>query len=86
MRAIGADRVIDRHDDAVVALGGLKGDEDSFSVRAHAPFKVAPLWTFTRNDNQLFQMAFAVAVGAYGEVYAGGFGSNGYPAVAYING
>ena len=70
----------------VVALGGFKDEPDSFSVRAHDPFTIAPLWTFTRKDNQLFQMAFAVAVGTYGEVYAGGFGSNGYPAVAYIAG
>ena len=70
----------------IVALGGFKDEPDSFSVRAHDPFKIAPLWTFTRKDNQLFQMAFTVATGAFGEVYAGGFGSNGYPAVAYIAG
>ena len=37
-------------------------------------------------EGGLFQMAFALAVGAYGQAYAGGFGAGGYPAVAYIAG
>lgn len=71
---------------AVVASGGAKGDESTFWVRAFAPGSGTPLWTFSRKDNQLFHMAFAVAIGAFGEVYAGGLGANNYPAVAYIAG
>ena len=71
---------------AIVALGGTVGDEKAFSVRAFAPFTFEPVWTFSHKEGGLFQMAFALAVGAYGQVYAGGFGAGGYPAVAYIAG
>ena len=71
---------------AIVAVGGGKGDEATFSVRAYKPGGGVPLWTFSRKDNQLFHMAFAVAVGPFGQVYAGGLGANSYPAVAYIAG
>jgi len=72
---------------AVVATGGLPGNEAAFTVRAFAPHKqAAALWTFTRKDLQVLHFAFAVAVGSYGEIYAGGLGANGYPAVAFIAG
>ena len=70
----------------VVALGGTVGNEKAFSVRAFAPYTFEPLWTFSHKEAGFFQMAFAVAIGAYGQVYAGGFGAGGYPAVAYIAG
>ncbi|MBK8261264.1 MAG: hypothetical protein IPK80_07960 [Nannocystis sp.] len=50
------------------------------------PGSAAPLWTYSREDNKNFHMAIAVAIGAFGEVYAGGLGNNGYPAVAHIGG
>lgn len=71
---------------AVVATGGMKGNEAAFTVRAFSPAKVAPVWTFTREDDQLLHLALALAIGPYGEVYAGGLGANGFPAVAYIGG
>lgn len=72
---------------AVVATGGMPGNEAAFTVRAFAPHKQeAALWTFTRNDLQVLHLALTLAVGNYGEVYAGGFGANGYPAVAFIFG
>lgn len=70
----------------VVATGGTLGQEAAFMVRAFAPFKYEPLWTFTHLDDQVFQVVSALAIGRFGEVYAGGFGANGYPAVAYIAG
>ena len=72
--------------DVVVATGGLKGNEAAFTVRAFAPSQVEALWTFTHKDLQVLQVALALAIGRYGEVYAGGFGANGYPAVAFIAG
>lgn len=69
---------------AVVATGGLKGNEAAFTVRAYSTAQEEALWTFTRKDLQVLHFALTVAIGAYGEVYAGGFGFNGYPAVAYI--
>ncbi len=71
---------------AVVATGGTKGNEVAFTVRAFAPSQVGALWTFTHKDLQVLQVALALAIGRYGEVYAGGFGANGYPAVAFIAG
>jgi len=71
---------------AVVATGGLMGNESAFTVRAFAQSQVGPLWTFAHKDLQLFHLALALAIGRYGEVYAGGMGANGYPAVAYIAG
>lgn len=71
---------------AVVATGGVQGNETAFTVRAFAPDSAQPLWTFARKDSQVLHLALALAVGLYGEVYAGGFGANGYPAVAYIGG
>ena len=71
---------------AVVATGGLVGNEAAFTVRAFVPAKVEPAWTFTREDNQLIHLALALAIGPFGEVYAGGLGANGFPAVAYIAG
>ncbi len=71
---------------AVVATGGMVGNEAAFTVRAFVPAKVEPAWTFTREDNQLLHMALALAIGPFGEVYAGGLGANGFPAVAYIGG
>jgi hypothetical protein len=69
----------------VVATGGTQGNETAFTVRAFAPGEQeAALWTFTRKDLQVLHFAMALAIGDYGEVYAGGFGANGYPAVAFI--
>jgi hypothetical protein len=69
---------------AVVATGGLKGGEGAFTVRAFAPSQVEALWTYTHSDFQQFQVALTLAIGNYGKVYAGGFGGNGFPAVAFI--
>jgi hypothetical protein len=55
-------------------------------VRAYSTAQLGPLWTYSRKDNQYISMAYALAVGLFGEVYAGGFAMNGYPAVAYIAG
>jgi hypothetical protein len=71
---------------AVVATGGLKGAESLFTVRAFGQSQVVPLWTFTHKDINQLSLAFGLAVGGYGEVYAGGVAEDGFPAVAYIGG
>ena len=70
----------------MVTTGGMKGSETAFTVRAFAPSQVGALWTFTHKDLQVLQIALALAIGRYGEVYAGGLGANGYPAVAFMAG
>jgi hypothetical protein len=69
---------------AVVALGGQQGQTVVFRVQAVAPGVALPLWTFFPNDKQGPQMALAVAVGPYGEVYAGGIGAADQAAFARI--
>jgi len=71
---------------AVVALGELQGQTFVFKVQAVAPGAPLPLWTFPLNNKQglQLQLALAVAVGPYGEVYAGGIGATDHPAFARI--
>jgi hypothetical protein len=71
---------------AVVALAEQQGLSTVFKVQAFAPNIYEPLWTFIPNDQQGFQIAFAVAVGPLGEVYAGGIGATSHPAFAVIGG
>jgi len=71
---------------AVVALGEQQGQTFGFKVQAVAPGAPLPLWTFPLNNQQGFQLqlALTVAVGPYGEVYAGGIGAADHPAFARI--
>ena len=71
---------------AVVALAELQGQSIVFKVQAFAPNIYEPLWTFTPGDKQGVQIAFAVAVGPLGEVYAGGIGATNHPAFAVCGG
>lgn len=66
----------------VIALGGLQGQSYTFKVQAFKPDSPEPLWTFTPNDKQGLQIAYAVAVDPYGKVCAGGVGEASYPAFA----
>jgi hypothetical protein len=69
---------------AVVALGGQDEQTVVFKVQAVAPGVALPLWTFIPNDKKGPQIALAVAVGPYGEVYAGGIGGSDQAAFARI--
>jgi hypothetical protein len=69
---------------AVVALGGQDEQTVVFKVQAVAPGVALPLWTFIPNDKKGPQIALAVAVGPYGEVYAGGIGGANQAAFARI--
>jgi len=71
---------------AVVALGEMQGQSLVFKVQAFAPSDPVALWTFVPNDKLGLQLALAVAVGPYGEVYAGGLAADEHPAFARIGG
>jgi hypothetical protein len=71
---------------AVVALAEQQGQSTVFKVQAYAPNTYEPLWTFTPSDKQGIQIALAVAIGPFGEVYAGGIGATNHPAFAVIGG
>ena len=70
----------------IVALAEVSGQALKFKVQAYAPGKLQPLWTFLPDEKQGLQVAFALAIGKFGEVYAGGIGTDKFPAVAYIAG
>lgn len=57
-----------------------------FWTQAWIPGANQPLWTAEHSDALALQIAVAVAVGIYGQVFAGGVGALGYPAIAYLNG
>ena len=71
---------------AVLALGEMQGQSHVFKVQAFEQGSYEPLWTFVPNDKQGLQVAFTVAIGLYGEVYAGGLGATNHPAFAVIGG
>lgn len=70
----------------VVALAALDGKDLRFKVEAYAPPKLAPLWTYMPLDMNGMQIALALAIGEFGEVYAGGVAEGNFPAVAYVPG
>ena len=72
---------------ALLASGGPWGSEAAFMIRAYAPLKeVAPLWTYVREDVDAVHLALTIALGPYGEIWAGGSGESGHPAIAQIGG
>ena len=71
---------------AVVALGAKQGQSLVFKVQAWAPKVFVPKWTFLPIDQQGPQRALAVAVGALGEVYAGGISEGNHPVFVVIGG
>ena len=69
---------------AVVALGELQDQSFVFKVQAFEPGEPLPLWTFLPSKKQGLQLALALAIGPFGEVYAGGIGNQDHPAFARI--
>lgn len=69
----------------LLAMGELEGQALRFKVQAFAPGGYAPLWTYKPEDDDGLQMALTLALGAFGEIYAAGFGASQYPAVALIS-
>ncbi|MEZ4448293.1 MAG: hypothetical protein R3B09_02355 [Nannocystaceae bacterium] len=70
----------------VLTSGGVTGSDEAFVVRAFDPLKVEPLWTYSRQDGGLVHLAHALAIGPYGQIYAGGFGANGHPLFVILYG
>jgi len=71
---------------AVVAFAEMQGQSFVFKVQAFAPGDPVPLWTFLPNAKQGLQLALALAVGRFGEVYAGGLAIDDQPAFKRIGG
>ena len=66
---------------AVVTSGGVAGDEFSFTTRAYSPLKMTPVWSYS-HKGQVLSIAYTLAIGPYGKIYAGGLGPN----IAFIGG
>ena len=69
---------------AVVAMGAQQGQSVMFKVQAVAPGVALPLWTYIPINKLGLHLALAVAVGLFGEVYAGGIGDDDHPSFARI--
>jgi hypothetical protein len=68
----------------VVASGGEIGNESAFTIRALTPSDT--LWTYTHSEPGLLNLALALSIGPFGQIYAAGLGANAYPAVTYVAG
>ena len=71
---------------AVVAFGEMIGQSPAFKVQAFVPGDPIPAWTFSPNSKQGLQLAQALAVGPYGELYGGGVAVDDQPAFKRIPG
>lgn len=70
----------------VIATAASDGDVIRFEVRAYVPGDFEPLWTYMPDNIDDLQVALTLAVGDFGEVYAGGLGEGKFPAVAWVPG
>ncbi|MDC0715959.1 hypothetical protein [Nannocystis bainbridge] len=67
-----------------VASRQLEKDVTSFFAQAWFPLKNQSLWTYEHQDGPTIHTPTALAIGPYGQIYAGGITAGGYPAVAII--
>lgn len=58
----------------------------AFFVQAWEPEFYPALWSYDQNVAPTIHIANAIAIGEFGQIYTGGVGAAGYPAVAFING
>ncbi|MCY1054287.1 hypothetical protein [Nannocystis sp. SCPEA4] len=59
-------------------------DASVFLIQAWFPLGGAPAWTYEHQDGPAIHTATAIAIGPYGQIYAGGTTAGGYPAIAFI--
>lgn len=70
----------------VVASAEVKGEQSRFKVQAFAPEDPTPLWTYVPYETLGMESALSVAIGKYGEIFAGGIAAGSFPAIAVIPG
>lgn len=59
-------------------------NDSAFFAQAWFPLQGAPLWSYEHHDAPEIQAAAALAIGPFGQIYAGGVGAGGYPAIAIV--
>jgi hypothetical protein len=69
----------------LVTAADLGNWNSSYFVQAWKPLNYPAVWSYTKNVALTLHIATTVAIGPFGQVYTGGIGSNGYPAVAFIH-
>lgn len=60
--------------------------KSAFFVQAWKPGQYPALWSYDKNVLPTLHEGTAVIIGPFGQVYTGGRGADGYPAVAFIYG
>ncbi|WAS97089.1 hypothetical protein [Nannocystis punicea] len=70
----------------VVFVAARDGEQASTSFFAEAwfPLQANPVWSYDHQDALALHTPTALAIGPYGQIYAGGMTAGGYPAVAFI--
>lgn len=68
----------------VVLATGTLPDPSLFTVRAWEPATNSWIWTYEHKGAPTSEIALALAIGPYGQVYAGGISAGGYPAIAFV--
>ncbi|MFZ6178390.1 hypothetical protein [Nannocystis pusilla] len=59
-------------------------DSTSFFAQAWFPLKAQSVWSYDHQDGLAIHTPTSLAIGPYGQIYAGGMTAGGYPAVALI--
>lgn len=68
-----------------VSARATEQDSTSFFSEAWVPLQAEASWSYDHQDAQGLHIATAVAIGPYGQIYAGGRTAGGYPAVAIVS-
>lgn len=68
----------------VLASGRQQGNDTVFVVQARDVAANGLIWSYEHQGAPASEVATAVTIGRYGQVYAGGISAFGYPAIAYI--
>ena len=72
----------------VVLVSSVMKDQwtADYYVQAWKPGQYPALWSYEKNVAPPIHIALTVAIGAFGQIYTGGIGSNNFPAVAFLHG
>lgn len=70
----------------LVSAAALQPWSSAFFVQAWLPGQYPALWSYDKNVLSTLHEATAVVIGPFGQVYTGGRGGDGFPAVAFIYG
>lgn len=82
-------RALAWHPGGYLVFVSMKADaqwESAFFVQAWQPPQYPALWSYDKKVAPTMHEATSIVIGPFGQVYTGGRGSDGFPAVAFIYG